>query len=426
MATSDPRAFVTDDYLDSLVSVLDLVRTGKAGTRPALKACSGYGRAVVSQRVTRLIDCGLIEEGSLGPSTGGRPSRELYLRSDTGVVLAAALGATSISVGITDLSGNLLGHHEEPNDVAVGPERTLSRVEELFDKMLATGTGGGKDIWGIGIGVPGPVEFSAGRPVSPPIMPGWDGYPVGQRLATRYHAPAWVDNDVNLMALGELRAGLAQNETDVVYIKIGSGIGAGLISAGRLHRGAQGAAGDVGHVAVAGFDMVTCRCGNPGCLEAVAGGAAIARDAAQAAGEGRSTFLADRLAERDGLTVRDVIDAAGHGDALAVELLNRSGNLVGRMLATLVNFYNPSLVIIGGGVAVAGDMYLATIRQSVYRRSLPLATRDLRIVRSSNIETIGVQGAAFVVLDEVFSRARLGRWIDDGTPAGRPDLSEAG
>ena len=192
----------------------NLVRTGKAGTRPALKACSGYGRAVVSQRVTRLIDCGLIEEGSLGPSTGGRPSRKLYLRSDTGVVLAAALGATSISVGITDLSGNLLGHHEEPNDVAVGPERTLSRVEELFDKMLATGTGGGKDIWGIGIGVPGPVEFSAGRPVSPPIMPGWDGYPVGQRLATRYRAAAWVDNDVNLMALGELRAGLAQNETE--------------------------------------------------------------------------------------------------------------------------------------------------------------------------------------------------------------------
>jgi glucokinase-like ROK family protein len=414
---------VTDEHLDSLVSLLDLVRSRRARTRPALQRQSGYGRAVVTQRVVQLVGCGLIEEGRLGPSSGGRAPRELSLRSGAGRVLAAALGATSIGVGITDLSGNLLSHHEEPNDVAVGPERTLGRVEELFDKMLSA-AGAGPDIWGIGIGVPGPVEFSAGRPVSPPIMPGWDRYPVRQRLAARYRAAAWVDNDVNLMALGELRAGLAQDETDAVYIKIGSGIGAGLISAGRLHRGAQGAAGDVGHVAVVDDDTVICRCGNIGCLEAIAGGAAIARDAGVAARQGRSTFLAERLVERDQLTARDVIEASGHGDAVAMELLNRSGNLVGQMLATLVNFYNPSLVIIGGGVATAGDMYLATIRQSVYHRSLPLATRDLRIVRSSNIETIGLRGAAFVVLDELFSRARLGRWINDGTPARRPDLSE--
>jgi glucokinase-like ROK family protein len=425
MATPDLRAAVTDDHLDSLVSVLDLVRSGKARTRPGLQRVSGYGRAVVAQRVIQLIECGLIEEGRLGPSTGGRAPRELHLRSGAGHILVAALGATSISTGIADLGGNLLSHHEEPNDIAIGPERTLSRVEELFDKMLATRDGNQRDVWGVGIGVPGPVEFSAGRPVSPPIMPGWDCYPVGQRLSRRYQAATWVDNDVNLMALGELRAGLAQDETDIVYIKIGSGIGAGLISAGRLHRGAQGSAGDVGHVAVSDQESVICRCGNTGCLEAIAGGAAIARDAATAARDGHGTFLGDRLAERDILTARDVIEAADHGDAVAVELLNRSGNLVGRMLATLVNFYNPSLVIIGGGVASAGDMFLATIRQSVYRRSLPLATRDLRVVRSSNIETIGLLGAAFVVLDELFSRTHLGQWINEGTPAGRPELSDA-
>jgi glucokinase-like ROK family protein len=421
MAT--PDLAVTDDHLDSLVSVLDLIRFGKARTRPELQRISGYGRTVVTQRVVQLIGFGLIEEGRLGPSTGGRAPRELYLRSDAGHVLVAAPGATSISTGIADLSGNLLSHHEEPNDVAVGPERTLGRVEELFDKMLAARDGGRPDIWGVGIGVPGPVEFSAGRPVSPPIMPGWDRYPVGQRLSARYRAASWVDNDVNLMALGELRAGLAQDETDAIYIKIGSGIGAGLISAGRLHRGAQGAAGDVGHAATGDDESVICHCGNTGCLEAIAGGAAIARDAVVASQDDRSAFLAARLAERGALTAPDVIEAADHGDGIAVELLNRSGNLVGRMLATLVNFYNPSLVIIGGGVASAGDMYLATIRQSVYRRSLPLATRDLRIVRSSNLETIGLRGAAFVVLDELFSRAHLGRWINEGSPAGMPELS---
>ncbi len=420
---STPDLTVTDDHLDSLVSVLDLIRSGKARTRPGLQRISGHGRAVVTQRVAQLVDCGLIADERLGPSTGGRAPRELYLRSDTGHVLVAALGATSIGVGIADLSGNLISHHEEPNDVAVGPERTLSRVEELFDKMLAARDGARPAIWGIGTGVPGPVEFSAGRPVSPPIMPGWDRYPVGRRLSARYHTASWVDNDVNLMALGELRAGLAQDVTDVVYIKVGTGIGAGLISAGRLHRGAQGAAGDVGHVATGDDESVICRCGNIGCLEALAGGAALARDAATAAAEGRSVFLAGRLSERGTLTALDIIEAADHGDGIAVELLNRSGNLVGRMLATLVNFYNPSLIIIGGMVASAGDMYLATIRQSVYRRSLPLATRDLRIVRSSDSQTIGLRGAAFVVLDEIFSRAHLGRWINEGSPAGMPELS---
>jgi glucokinase-like ROK family protein len=424
MSRPDLHAAVTEEHLDSLVTVLDLVRSHRAKTRPALQHASGYGRAVVTQRVVQLIGCGLIEEGRLGPSTGGRAPRELSLRSGAGHVLVAALGATSISTGIADLSGNLLSHHEEPNDVAVGPEQTMRRVEELFDKMLSAADRG-RDVWGIGIGVPAPVEFSEGRPVSPPIMPGWDCYPVANRLAARYRAPAWVDNDVNLMALGELRAGLAQDQTDIVYIKIGSGIGAGLISAGRLHRGAKGAAGDVGHVAVGGYESVICRCGNAGCLEAIAGGVAIARDAIEAVREGRTSFLAARLAERETLVVSDVIEAADHGDAVAKELLNRSGGLVGRMLATLVNFYNPSLIIIGGGVASSGDMYLATVRQNVYSRSLPLATRDLRIVRSSNIETIGLLGAAHVVLDELFSRENLGRWINEGSPAGRPDLSQA-
>ncbi|MGD0245204.1 MAG: ROK family protein [Streptosporangiaceae bacterium] len=424
MTRPDLHSAVTDEHLDSLVTVLDLIRSHRARTRPALQHASGYGRAVVTQRVLQLIGCGLIEEGRLGPSTGGRAPRELSLRSSAGHLLVAALGATSISTGLADLSGNLLSHHEEPNDVAVGPEHTMHRVEELFDKMLSAAPHK-RDVWGVGIGLPAPVEFSAGRSVSPPIMPGWDGYPVGQRLATRYQAPAWVDNDVNLMALGELRAGLAQNQADIVYIKVGTGIGAGLISAGRLHRGAQGAAGDVGHVAVGGFESVICRCGNAGCLEAIAGGGAIARDATAAARDGRTPFLAARLGERETLTVRDVIEASGHGDVVAVDLLNRSGDLVGSMMAAIVNFCNPSLVIIGGGVASAGDMYLANIRQTVYSRSLPLATRDLRIVRSSNIETIGLLGAAHVVLDELFSRDRLGRWINEGTPAGRPELSRA-
>jgi glucokinase-like ROK family protein len=277
----------------------------------------------------------------------------------------------------------------------------------------------------VGVGLPGPVRFATGRPVAPPIMPGWDDYPVRDRLAGRYAAPTWVDNEVNLMALGELRMGLAQGERDVVFLKIGTGIGAGLLSAGVLHRGAQGAAGDVGHVAVCDDTSVVCRCGNVGCLEALAGGASLGRLATAAAQDGRSEFLAQRMTH-DGaseLDAADLVEAAAHGDFFAVEALGRVGHHIGRMLATLVNFYNPTLIVLGGGVANAGDLLLASIRQTIYSRSLPLATRDLRISRSMLGDKGGLYGAAFAVLDELFSRRHLPQWIADGSPASRPEIS---
>jgi glucokinase-like ROK family protein len=316
--------------------------------------------------------------------------------------------------------------YEEACDVAAGPEAVLGRAEELLDDLLASRPSQDPPVWGIGIGLPGPVEYATGRPVAPPIMPGWDNYPVRDRLARRYDVPTWVDNEVNLMALGELRLGLARGERDVVFIKIGTGIGAGLISGGLLHRGAQGAAGDVGHIAVVDDASVICRCGNVGCLEALAGGAALGKLATEAARSGRSQFLARRLAESDSgvLAASDLGDAALHGDPLAVEIFGRTGQYIGSMLATLVNFFNPSLVVIGGGVASVGDLLLASIRQTVYRRSLPLATRELQIVRSALSGQSGLHGTAFVVIDELLSRQRLPLWISNGSPAHQPEIAE--
>ncbi|MGH3466383.1 MAG: ROK family protein, partial [Thermocrispum sp.] len=342
MAGEDFGTVVASELLDGLVTVLDLVRSGGARTRPELGRRSGLGRTVITQRVAQLIDYGLLKEGSLGPSTGGRAPRELRFRASAGCVLVAELGATSISVGLADLGGDLLEQHEEPSNIAQGPEQILGRVEELFERVLAARSPADPPVWGIGIGVPGPVEFATGSPIAPPIMPGWDKYPIRDRFAARYDVPVWVDNEVNLMALGEFRGGLARGEHDLVYIKIGTGIGAGLISRGLLHRGAQGCAGDVGHVAVADDSPVICRCGNSGCLEALAGGAALARDGAAAAAEGRSRHLADLHKQTHQIQARDVARAATHGDPVSVELLTHSGRLVGEMLATLVNFYNPA------------------------------------------------------------------------------------
>jgi glucokinase-like ROK family protein len=406
-----------DDRLAGLVTVLDYVRTQGSTTRPNLVRATGLSRAVVTQRVAELLDYGLLVEGELGQSTGGRAPRLLRFPGEAGHLLVADLGATSVDVALADLAGTILAHVQEPCDIAAGPEEVLARVEELFGRILVTTESRPGSLWGIGIGVPGPVEFDSGRPIAPPIMPGWDRYAVRERFA-EYDVPVWVDNDVNIMALGERRAGIARGHDNVVFIKIGTGIGAGVVVRGRLHRGAQGCAGDVGHMQVTDDPAVVCRCGNIGCLEALAGGGALGRDGEAAARDGRSRFLAAVLEEKGSVEAHDVARGATHGDPTCVELLTNAGRLVGHMLASVVNFFNPSLIVIGGGVAGAGDLLLATIRETVYRRSLPLATRELVVKRSALGDLAGVVGAAAIVTDELFRPSHLTQWLGVGTPYG--------
>ena len=406
-----------EEALDTLSSVLDEIRSARSRSRAELVARTGLSRGVVAQRVNELIDAGLVVEGEVGPSTGGRPPRQISFRADAGHVLVADLGATSIDVAVTDLDGRILGHRDEPADVADGPERCLDRVGQLFDELTTATRDLPGRLWGIGIGVPGPVEFRSGRPISPPIMPGWDGYPVRERFAKRHAAPVWVDNDVNLLALGEWRAGIAVGHDNAIVVKVGTGIGAGIISNGRIHRGAQGAAGDVGHIQVVDDGSIVCRCGNIGCLEALAGGSALARQGEALADQGRSERLRAALDQRGRVTAEDVARAASFGDAEAVALLHAAGDRVGLTLASLVNFFNPSLVVIGGGVAQSGDQLLAAIRETVYRRSLPLATRDLIIERSSLGALAGVIGASAMVVEQLFARDAIARWLHAGEPA---------
>jgi glucokinase-like ROK family protein len=415
-AQAASRGPLPDEAFDALVVVLDEVRLGRSRSRSELVARTGLGRAIVARRVGELIDRGLLAEGDVGPSTGGRPPRQLTFRADAGHVLVADLGATSIDVAVTSLDGTILGHHDEPAHIEDGPDACLDRVDDLFDALLRTTRTIPGRLWGVGIGVPGPVEFETGRPISPPIMPGWDGYPIRERFSARYRAPVWVDNDVNLLALGEWRSGVAAGHDNVVVIKVGTGIGAGIISDGRIHRGAQGSAGDVGHIQVLDDPAVVCRCGNIGCLEAVAGGAAIGREGAAAAGDGRSPRLLLALDQHGTVTAEDVSRAASFGDPVAVAMLQLAGGRIGSMLASVVNFFNPSLIVIGGGVASSPDQFLAAIREAVYRRSLPLATRELLIQRSSLGGLAGVIGASSMVVDQVFSRDSLARWLEAGDP----------
>jgi predicted NBD/HSP70 family sugar kinase len=318
-------------------------------------------------------------------------------------VVGVDLGATSVDVAVATLGAEPVAQYGEPLDVRDGPEPVLRRTSEIIAKLIDEHGIDDALIRGMGIGLPGPVEFSTGRPVSPPIMPGWDRYPVREH----FEAGGFDAVYVNVMALGEGWSGLGAQARNYLWIKLGTGIGCGVMNEGRVYRGANGCAGDIGHIAVSGSQVV-CRCGQIGCLEAVAGGYGLSRAAETLAQSGDSPSLARSLAEKGALSASDLAVALAEADLGAIELVRTAGAAIGQVLAGLVNFYNPELVIIGGGVAAIGDLLLASIREAVYRRSVPLATRDIVITGSALGGRAGVIGAAAMVLGERYGLVPAG------------------
>ena len=379
------------------------VRAGTVSKARLIEALS-YSRGKISAEVARLIEKGLLAEEGLAESEGGRRSPLLGIPSSAGLIAAVDIGATSIDVALTTLGSELLARRGEPVDVREGPGPILDRVKVLLHELLGECAANRRDVLAIGVGVPGPVEQASGLLTVPPIMPGWDRFPIRGAFAGEYGAPVFIDNDVNVMALGEHWGGVARGVDDVIFVKIGTGIGSGIIIDGRLHRGTQGCAGDFGHICV-DPEGPLCSCGNSGCLEAVAAAPAIVVKAERCARQGESPRLMALLHEKGELSMTDVGEAARRGDPCALTIIRGSGRLIGQTLASAVNVLNPSMIVIGGGVSRVGNALLAEVRSAVYQRSLPLATRNLPIVMSELDDVAGPVGASVMAAREILSLA---------------------
>lgn len=375
---------------------------------------SGLAKSTVSVNVDRLLSAGLVREESRPDSK----RKKLKVAENAGHVVGVDIGQTHLAVGLCDLEALVLDSVRIPIAlVQEGPEDVLEKVCGLIDDLARRAGVERKDLFGIGVGVPGPVDFARGMPVNPPVMPGWDHFPVTDFLRERFSCPVFLDNDVNVMALGERDRGVAQNAESFLFVKVGMGIGAGLVVHGEIFRGAKGAAGDIGHIGI-DHDTTPCPCGNQGCLEVVAGGSALQSRAAKAAASGRSPFLAAQQASGVDLGAPTLALGAAAGDPFVVELVMESGKILGHVLAKLVNFFNPSVIVVGGRFAHLGERYIASIREAVYRRSTPLATSDLVIKRTQLGDEGAVVGAAVLVLDEILSHRNVGKIVErssDGT-----------
>ncbi|MFM6939863.1 MAG: ROK family protein [Rhodoluna sp.] len=385
------------DFGLSAGRLFQVFRDGQAHTKAELAELSGLARSTVSLRLDQLTAIGLISPSAQSSSTGGRPSTQLIVNENAYVVAGVDFGASHAVASLANLSGKILVSIETKRQISDGPEVCLRWMIAEIRHLLAGLNLSEDNMLAIGIGLPGPVEHSTGKPASPPIMTGWDGFDVPARVNQEFAAKVLVDNDVNVMALGERH--VAYPDVDhLIFLKAATGIGSGIISGGKLQRGAQGTAGDIGHVRVTNGGNVACHCGNFGCLEAIASAPAIIKQ-----------LVADGLPIRNS---SDLIDATRRAKVEAIQAIRQAGRDIGEVLSTCVSLINPAVIVIGGSLSSTGEHLIAGVREVVYARSMPLASENLSIVQSKVGREGGIIGANVLAIEHVLSAETIDLMIE--------------
>lgn len=381
--------------------VLDLIRSGEATTRTDLIDQLGWSRITLARRLDELLAASIIVIAGQRDSRGGRPAENFAINKDAGVLLGVDIGGSHTRVGITDLVSTVLIEDEADIGLWDGPDEVFTWARQVFDHLLRRLGKSWSDVRGIGVGVPGPVDAATGRLASPQVDAQWQDVLVKDYFPAEFSAIFAVDRDVNIMAVGESRLGWPEYR-DLTVLKVGLGIGCGLVLDGRVYHGARGGAGDFSHTDRGGSEP--CRCGRTGCLEAIASGYAI-RDA---------------LNER-GYRIRtsaDIVELARTGNTDAVGLLESAGERIGTALVDVVGLLNPAAVVIGGNLAEAGEPFLASIRHALHTRARDFSGAGLVIAPSRLGHKAGVLGASLIAQDALFDADRISHLTRSASTSG--------
>lgn len=367
--------------------ILALVRSGRARTRREVQELTGISRSTLALRMSQLITAGYIRESGQAAASTGRPARILTFDERRQLVLSVDIGATHANMALLDAGSEIIMQAHAEIDIDAAPDVTLrSLAKRLLELLNRSGRTLGS-VAGIGVGIPAPVRFSTQRPNNPPLMRAWHDFPIAETLAEHLAVPVFVDNDANLMGLGEARERYPDTPS-LLFVKVGTGIGAGVILHGQPERGIAGGAGDIGHIRIVDAGH-RCTCGAVGCLATEASGGAIAR-----------------ILREEGRIVRSAADVnrlVNAGDQRAVELTQRAGRLLGDVLATSVALLNPAVVVIGGIMADPGTVLIDSVRDRIYERTVPMSTRELFVTTSGLGADAAIQGARHMVIDQTFS-----------------------
>ena len=366
-------------------------------SRADLVAATGFSLTKINSLLESLVLGRWVEEGDVRESNGGRPSASLRLVRNESYLFGVDLGAHGAHILLADTAMNPVACKNLPVNVLAGPDQVFPQIGKVLVKLLELQKISRHKVLAIGVGIPGPVDPVRRAPVQPPLMASWENFDLAGALKDQFDVATVVDNDVNVMALAELwntRRGFSgkkqESLEDWLVVKLGTGIGSAIVINGRLYRGANGGAGEIGHICVDPEGPI-CRCGQRGCLEAVYGAAGIERAATAAAKAGDSPLLKRILKEKGTVSSIDVSRAAREGDGYANAIVQEMGLKLGTVLAGFVDLLNPEKLLIGGGLSNIDPRLLAGIQQGIYGRAMPLMTRSLIVERTS----LGVDAGAF-------------------------------
>jgi predicted NBD/HSP70 family sugar kinase len=380
-------------------------------SRGELVGATGFSLTKINSLLENLTLQTWLEEGGVRESNGGRPSATLRLTAKDTYLLGVDLGAHGAHVLLADTAMNLVARKNLAINVLAGPDRVYSHILKALAAILDLRKVGRDQVLAIGVGIPGPVDPVRHTPVQPPLMASWENFDLAAALTDQFAVPTFVDNDVNVMALGELwnsrRRFLAEgretpNPEDWLLVKLGTGIGSAIVIHGRLYRGASGGAGEIGHICVDPAGPI-CRCGQRGCLEAVYGAAGVERAGTAAAKQGISPLLSRILREKGFISSVDVSRAAKEGDGYASAIVQEMGTKLGTVLAGFVDLLNPQKLLIGGGLTDIDPRLLASIQQGIYGRAMPLMTRSLVVERTSLGADAGIFGSVALAFTEMLA-----------------------
>ncbi len=389
--------------MNKTLKILNLIRHKGSLAPFEISELLSIPKSTVSMGLKSLLTYGIIRKKKI---VGSKRSK-FKINEKAGFVGGVDLGQTHLYIGIFNLDGDLIDSirekiiliDKEPSDVI---NKIIDNLKYLIDKnnieldhFLA-----------IGVGVPAVIDYKYKVLISPPVMPKWDNYFFTDNITRVFSCPVYIDNDVNIMALGEKKKGIGQSVANFLMIKVETGIGMGIIVSNNIYRGDAGSAGDIGHIAVDGSDTV-CWCGNIGCLEASASSRGLVKKAYNLLENNASEFLLNNLNNKGSIDIETIIRGSLEGNNECQKIIYEAARDIGEVLSKLVNAFNPKLIILDGELVMSGERFIAIIKESIYKRSTPLSTSKLEIKKSKLSGNNAIIGAAFLAINELFSNKNI-------------------
>ncbi|MDO4899704.1 ROK family protein [Actinomyces sp.] len=417
-----PPSFAHVSQLAELIA--EARRYPQGLSRADLSETLTLGRNAVDRRLKTAVGLGLLCPAGRGISTGGRAPEMWRFNPSAATILVLSISYRSSTVALTDLNGEIIDQTRWDEGILCAPQavigNSLAHLADLRSRHPEL-----PPTWGLGVSIPTTVDFRDGSLIAPATARtggasdtlSWTDFPLRSRLAQALGLPVWIDDEVNVLALAAAkRIGAPQ---DLLYVRLSLGLGMGIVSQGQVHRGAAAASGEIAHIQMTGSGGRACRCGRRGCLETTLSGGAMEEEAVTPQALKRSSYLR-RLDESGGVRCEHVFRGAAEGDPVCRRLLTEAADRLSVVLAVLTTTYNPGEVVLGGGVAQAGEFFSMAVGQALRRRVLPATSERLRVRMGKTDDAL--IGACRMVTDRLLSAHVMHVWLPQGSPVGVQEL----